>query len=136
MQTSRSGFSLIEIVIAVMIMAIAASLVVPAVFEQLRKSKAKTTRVALHNVQQAILSYKEEVGSYPQTLDELINRPTDEKLAKRWDGPYIKQRANDAYGNELQYVLNPKGSHPAFDLYSWGGEEGNPEEKWIRVSEE
>ena len=137
MHGSRSGFSLIEIVIAVTIMGIIAGLVVPQAVQYLRQSKKRATKVALVSVQEAISLYQSDVGAYPQTLEDLKTKPTDEKIAKRWEGPYIKRSPNDAYGRELQYVLNPKGAKPPYELYSWGPDgEGSSEDGWIRAGEE
>lgn len=136
-RNARSGFSLIEIVIAVTIMAIVAALVVPNVMNYLKKSQVRSTKVALENVKGAIENFNADTGSYPTNLSELKTRPADEKLAKRWDGPYIEKEPLDAWKRELVYTLNPKGTQPRFELYSWGQHgEDSPQEEWINVREE
>ncbi len=131
---SQAGFSLLEIVIAVSIMAIIAALVVPQVFNYLKRSKKSATKVALSTVQNNIETYHSDVGAYPTTLGDLITRPVDQKAASRWEGPYVKNEPKDGFGNELVYVLNPKGTQPPYELYSWGPNgEGSPQEEWIRA---
>jgi general secretion pathway protein G len=131
---SEAGFSLLEIVIAVSIMAIIAALVVPQVFNYLKKSKKQATKVALSNVQNAIETLQSDTGSYPTTLGDLTTRPVDQKTASRWEGPYLKNEPKDGFNNELVYILSPKGTQPPYELYSWGPNgEGSPQEEWIRA---
>ena len=134
---ARAGFSLIEIVIAVTIMAIIAALVVPNVTSYYRKARVKATHVALANVQNALQSFHADTGTYPTTLSELRVRPADEKVAKRWEGPYLSNDPVDGFRNEIQYTVNPKGVQPPYELYSWGSQgEGSAQEEWIHAGEE
>jgi general secretion pathway protein G len=137
LRASRSGFSLIEIMIAVSIIALVAGLVVPNAMDYFRKARIKSTRVAMKGVQDAIQSFNMDTGSYPASLSDLKVRPSDERTAKRWDGPYLSGDPNDAWGNELVYTLRPKGSQPPYELYSWGASgEGSPQEEWIHARED
>lgn len=133
MYKAEKGFSLIELVVAISILAIIMGLVVPAVFKQVARAKQKTTRVAIRNVVQAIKEFQNDVGAYPSSLEDLRTKPADERLARKWESAYIENEPNDAWQHPLVYVLNPKGTQPPFDLYSWGPHgEGSPEDEWIR----
>lgn len=137
LRASRSGFSLIEIVIAVAIIALVAGLAVPRVMTYLRQARVKSTRVAMKGVQDAIQSFNMDTGSYPASLSDLKARPSDERIAKRWDGPYLSGDPNDAWGTEFVYTLRPKGSQPPYELYAWGASgEGSPQEEWIYARED
>ena len=132
----RSGFSLVEIVVAVTIMGLVMAIIVPNVMGYLQRSRKTATRVALNQVTDAIELYHSDTSVYPATLHDLITRPADEKAAKRWDGPYFKkaQYPTDGWKNELVYILNPKGTQPPYELYSWGpGGEGSPSEEWMHA---
>lgn len=134
---ANAGFSLIEIVIAVTIMGILAALVIPNITSYLRKAKVQSTRVALNNIQNAVQSFHADTSQYPSSLADLKNKPVDEKLAKRYDGPYITKEPLDGWGNEIIYTVNPKGSRPPYELYSWGPNgEGSPQEEWVYAQEE
>jgi general secretion pathway protein G len=133
---ARPGFTLIEIVIAVSIMALIMMLVVPGVYTYLRNARVKAAKFALANINNAIQVYQSDVHSYPTTLSDLKTRPLDEKAAKRWEGPYLEKELADPWGSEFVYTLNPKGTQPPYELYSWGpSKEGSPQEEWISVQE-
>jgi general secretion pathway protein G len=131
---AEAGFSLIEIIVAVTIMAIVAALVVPNVWNYMKTAKKKTTGIALSSVSEAIQTFQSDTGTYPATIGDLITKPVDAKIAGRWEGPYLKNEPRDGWGNDLVYTLNPKGTQPPFELYSWGSHgEGSPQEEWIRA---
>ena len=130
--SAASGFTLIEIVLAITIMGMIAGVVFQQVTKYLKRSRVKTTRLTLRMVQGDVQSFHTDTGSYPESVSELMERPTDEKISRRWDGPYLDKEPTDAWNNELTYVLNPKGAKPPYDLYSWGPSgEGSSEEEWL-----
>jgi general secretion pathway protein G len=133
MHKAHGGFSLLELIVAISILAIIMGLVVPNIFRLAAKGKQKATRVAISNVIGAIKEFREDTGSFPSALPDLKVKPSEERLARHWEGPYIEKEPNDAWNHPLVYVLNPKGTQPPFDLYSWGANgEGSPEDEWIR----
>lgn len=130
---SSSGFTLIEILIAVTIGGIIMAMGFRMVTNYLRRSNIKTTRIMLNTVQSDITAYRTDIGAYPNALEDLVERPSDPSVARKWDGPYIDKFPKDSFGNELVYSLSPKGSKPPYELYSWGPNgEGSPEEEWIK----
>ncbi len=134
---ANAGFTLIELVIVITIMGILAALVIPTFTSYLRKARVQSTKVALNTIQNAIQAYHADTASYPASLADLKTKPVDEKAAKRWDGPYISKEPVDGWGTELVYSLNPKGTQPPYELYSWGPhKEGSPQEEWIHAQEE
>ena len=137
----REGFSLMEIMIAVMILGLVGAMVGPAMFKYFANAKKTTTTSTLKSVQSAINMYKMEVGQYPSKLTDLVQQPRgDDKNSKKWNGPYMGTEDNpvlpeDGYGNELKYKLTPGGKHP-YELYSFGENENSPKEEWISVWDE
>jgi len=130
----RSGFSLIEIGIVVVIIGILMAFFLPNIQRALGGAKDAAAKSALRNIQMKIEQYKTDTGTYPETLYDLMYQPSGEKASKRWKGPYIEKDAEleDGYGDELVYTRTPGQEHP-YELYSWGGDEGNPEEQHINV---
>jgi len=126
----RGGFTIIEIGVVVMIIGLLAAVLLPGIYRGLDSARYTGTTTALNKVQLAITEYKQHTGQYPESLYDLIRKPEN---VKKWIGPYIDE-ANllDGYKDELQYERTPQGEHP-YELYSWGGQEGNPEEKHISV---
>jgi general secretion pathway protein G len=132
--TRKAGFSLLEIVIAIALMALAVAVVGPIVMRQFGKGKKKATETALKATQGGIDEFYSDVSAYPAALEDLLKKPADEKLAKGWDGPYLNKNPKDGWNHDLEYQLNPKGSAHPYELYSWGPNgEGSPAEEQISV---
>ncbi len=121
---SQAGFTLIEIMVVIVILAILAGLVVPRVVGQSDKARVKTTETALATVSNALDMYKLDNSRYPTTaqgLDALITPPADAKNYP--EGGYIKggEYPKDSWDNELQYVI-PGSEGRTYDLFSLGAD--------------
>jgi general secretion pathway protein G len=68
----RSGFTLIEILVVMAIVATLLSLVAPRYFETMERSKEATLRHDLSVMRDAIDKYYSDKGAYPDTLEDLI----------------------------------------------------------------
>lgn len=131
-QTKQSGFTLIEVMVVIVILAIMAGLVVPKVVGQSDKARVKTTETALSATSNAIDMFKVDNGRYPTTQEGLNALITPPQGAKNWpEGGYIKGGfPKDGWENDLQYVA-PGTEGRAYDLFSLGadgqegGEDGN-----------
>lgn len=119
----QAGFTLIEIMVVIVILAILAGLVVPKVVGQSDKARVKTTETALATVSNALDMYKVDNSRYPTTaqgLDALTTPPADAKNYP--EGGYIKGGyPTDGWENELQYVSPGSESRP-YDLFSLGAD--------------
>jgi general secretion pathway protein G len=68
----ESGFTLIELVVVMAIIAILASLAVPVFTAQIKKAKEAVLQEDLHVMRNAIDSYTMDKGKAPQSLDDLV----------------------------------------------------------------
>ena len=122
------GFTLIEIMIVMVIIAMLAALVGPRVMGSLSSSKVKATKIQIETLANAIDAFHLDTGRYPtqaEGLDVLITNPTTTPI-KNWRGPYLKKNKipTDEWNNPLRYEI-PSKHGLAFDIYSLGAD-GKP----------
>jgi len=136
MASARSGFSLIEIMIVLAIIGMILAVAVPGFMTARKKGKITTTRATLKSIEVSLQEFHDDTGTYPVTLRDLVEKPFDEKIAKRWQGPYLKKEiSTDSFGNDIQYQVTKGQRHP-YELYSYGPNgEGAPRDEWIDVWE-
>lgn len=120
MKQSQSGFTLIEVMVVVVILAILATLIVPKIInrpEQARVVKAQQDVLAIQN---ALELYKLDNGFYPSTdqgLQALSTKPNSNPKPENYaQGGYLKRLPVDPWGHPYQY-LNP-GEHAEIDVYA------------------
>lgn len=133
----QQGFTLIEFVVVIGLLAIFMGVVVPNVFQYLESGKKTTAIQTLRAFENGITLYNAQVGKFPARLAELTKN-TDESAKKRWQGPYLKNKEipTDPWGNKYQYQVTPQGAHP-YELYSYGSSgKGSNKEEWISVWDE
>lgn len=121
MRSRSHGFTLVELLVVLAILAMLAGLVGPRILGQLGGAKSKTAAVQIQDLEQAADLFKLDVGRYP-TRDEglaaLVKRPSS---AKGWNGPYLKKGLpDDPWGNPYHY--NFPGQRGDIDIYSLGAD--------------
>lgn len=133
----RQGFTLIEFVVVIALLAIFMLVVIPNVSSYIKSGKKQTTYQSLRALENAITLYNVQVGRYPARLSELVKN-TDDSVKKRWEGPYLKQKElpRDPWGNAYQYQITPQSVHP-YELYSYGPSgKGANKDEWLSVWDE
>ncbi len=123
----QGGFTLIEIMVVVVILAILGALVVPKVMSRPDEARIVAARQDLGALDQALKLYRLDNHRYPTTdqgLDALVKRPSAAPVPVNWrQGGYIERLPKDPWGAPYQY-LQP-GQRGEFDLYSLGAD-GQP----------
>ncbi|OGB86308.1 hypothetical protein A3J41_01810 [candidate division TM6 bacterium RIFCSPHIGHO2_12_FULL_38_8] len=130
-KTLQPGMSMIEIVIAMTIMALFMAFAAPRLMSVLGRGKKALTQNNLKVVTAAIQQFKIDTNQYPNSLQDLVKRP--EGLSG-WQDPYVGTDANpevpkDGYGQDFEYKLNPPRSTPPYELYSKGDPDKAEEER-------
>jgi len=131
---TKPGFTLIEILVAVVIVGIMAAVGFGA-FRYFQTAKRTTTQARLATVRSGIEMYKATTNQLPSRLDDLVKKPAN---VKGWQGDYVggEDDLKDAWGNEFEYKVNPKGSGHPFELFSYGPEgESGPEDTRVSIWE-
>lgn len=124
-RTARSGFTLLEILLVVGLLALLAAFAIPNLRTSGEKAKIKLAEAAVKSsgtISQMIDRYHFDCGRYPENLKELFEKPSDDALAKKWGGPYINdlETLNDPWGNEYQYKAPGTRNDRGYDLWSNG----------------
>ena len=117
-----NGFTLVEILVVLAILALLVGLVGPRVMKQLGGAKSDTARLQIDDFGAALDLFYLDVGRYPDTqegLEALVISPAN---TPKWDGPYLKKKKipMDPWNNPFVYI-SPGSSGP-FDLYSLGSD--------------
>lgn len=126
---NRGGFTLIEILVVIAVIAMLAALVAPNVFQHVGTAKDTTARSQIELLGAALDGYRLDNGRYPTTeqgLDALQLQPTIQPLPTNWRGPYLRKAVPvDPWGTSFVYLspgeMNPRG----YDLLSLGAD-GEP----------
>jgi general secretion pathway protein G len=120
------GFTLLELMVVLLILALIATIAAPQVTKHLRKAKTQTASIQIEALGAAVDSFSLDVGRFPtneEALKALVSKPAS---ATGWDGPYIKKEASltDPWGQPYQYA-HP-GRSGEYDIFSLGsdGREG------------
>lgn len=124
-KTKAQGFTLVELLVVLAILALLASLVGPSVLNQLGGAKSKAAAVQIRDFEQALEVYMLDVGSYPgndQGLQALVQQPSG---VDGWNGPYLRKNElpEDPWGNAYEYRV--PGESMDFDVISYGAD-GQP----------
>lgn len=116
------GFTLIELMVVLVIIATLAALIVPNVMgraDDARVTAAKTDMASLH---QALKLYRIDHMRYPtaeQGLQALVEKPSTAPIPSQWK-PYVSKLPKDPWGQPYLY-LNP-GIVNEVDIMSYGAD--------------
>jgi general secretion pathway protein G len=102
------GFTFIEIMVVVAILAILAALVVPRIMGRTDDAKRTAAKVQIRNIEGALQLYKLDNGVYPsneQGLKALVEKPSVGVIPKKWKiGGYLQKLPEDPWGNPYKYL--------------------------------
>lgn len=134
----QGGFTLIELMLVIVIIATLAAVVFPRFVGRAQQARVAAAKADINsNLALALDLYEMDNGFYPTTeqgLEALLRKPASSPIPQNWQGPYIKRKAIDPWGNTYMYV-SPGIHNEDYDLYSLGsdGSEGGVDDitNWI-----
>ena len=124
-RTRRFGFTLVELLVVMAIIAILVSIATPRYFNSVEKSKEVVLKQDLSTLRDAIDKYYGDTGKYPDTLDDLVTK----KYLRKLPVDPITDRA------DTWVVVPPEDADKGgvFDLHSGApgnGRDGTPYSGW------
>ncbi len=127
MRIRSRGFTLIEIMVVVVILAVLGALVVPKILENV--DKARVTRAAsdIRAIETALDLYRLDNFKYPTTeqgLQALVKQPVDPTITNYRSGGYLGSLPKDPWGNPYLYA-SPGTDGRDYDITSYG-RDGKP----------
>lgn len=132
MKGNIQGFTLIEVMVVIFIIATMAAVVAPQIFNQRDSAKIKKAAIDIQALEGSVELYRLQTNTIPTTeqgLDALINIPTIDPIPRSYpEGGIIKRLPEDPWGNA--YVLLYPGEVGQYDIYSFGpdGVEGSEDD--------
>ncbi len=129
----RNGFTLVEILVVVIIIAMLAAFLVPQVAKKMGKAKSNLAKAGISILETALQDYYADMEHFPTEeeggLQALIVNPEGdqgEDGAGSWEGKYTSpKKLKDPWGNP--YIYNPDGeiNIGSYDIISLGAD-GQP----------
>ena len=104
----QAGFTLIEIMVVVVILAILGSVVVPNLLSNVDDSRITKATTDIKSLETALDLYRLDNSVYPteeQGLEALVNKPSGSPEPRKWK-QYIKELPKDPWGEDYIYEVD------------------------------
>ena len=127
MNTTRAGFTLMEMIGVVAVIAVLASLATPMIFDAIRNARATAIAVELRTIRTGFMRFYADTGQFPdhQTRQgnvlstELLNNPSPP--IPGWDGPYIDGPIEIGISQSRTFGILP-GTTSGFNQFDFDGD--------------
>ncbi|MEM7082039.1 MAG: prepilin-type N-terminal cleavage/methylation domain-containing protein [Pseudomonadota bacterium] len=124
MKNRQLGFTLMEMIGVVAVIAILASMATPMIFDSMRNAKVTAFVEDVNVMRTAVARYYEDTGLFP------VHIPTDQRDGRRmlmsnsssnpvggWDGPYIEKEFDNPFRDGgFRSVISTANANYQFDL--------------------
>ena len=121
-ETTQKGFTLIEIMVVVAIIAILGATVVPLIMDRPNEARVVRAKNDISSFSSALELYRLDNFNYPSTdqgLEALVTKPSGDPEPVNWNkSGYVKRLAKDPWGRDYLYN-NENGD---FEIVSLGND--------------
>ncbi len=118
------GFTLVELMIVVIIIAALAAMVVPRLAGRTEQAKIAIAHADINsNIAMALKLYELDNGNFPTTeqgIAALVTKPSGAPVPSNWNGPYLEKMPMDPWNSPYQYRCPGSQNKTGYDLYSLG----------------
>ncbi|WP_374354390.1 type II secretion system major pseudopilin GspG [Chitinimonas sp.] len=122
---AQSGFTLLELLIALVIIGLLVGVVGPNLFKNLGKSEVTTAKSQIDALSKAVGQYRLDTGHFPRNDQGLAALTTAPAGETGWRGPYlVKAVPLDPWGAAYQYRM-PGSNGREYEIISLG-RDGRP----------
>ena len=123
---SAAAFTLLEVLLVLVILVVLGTITTVAVTGQQDKALKNAARAQVSQFDGAIELYKFDMKVFPESLDDLLESPSDSTKAERWGGPYLKKSSIplDPWDNEYRYESRD-GSYRVWSIGPDGSDGGD-----------
>lgn len=125
----RTGFTLIELMLVVIIIGALAAMIVPRMAGRSQQAKVSIAEADVGaNIPTALDLYELDNGTYPTTEQGLNVLRSQPSQASNWQGPYLRKTPLDPWGTSYQYRYPSQHQGVDFDLFSYGPDQQESED--------
>lgn len=122
---SQSGFTLVELLVVVGILAILAATIIPRFTGRTEQARLSSAKSSVRSLGSALATYEADNGEFPsdsQGLAALMDKPSGDPEPMNWKGPYVPRDVSlkDPWGTRFTYKIPGDRNRESYDLYSWG----------------
>lgn len=102
---ARAGFTLVELVLVLAILVILGGVVFTNIAGTSAEAKINLTKTQMNELKNNIQLYAIRMNSLPESLQQLVDGPSDSAKKAKWVAPIIERVPTDGWENELEYSL-------------------------------
>ncbi len=116
----KSGFTLIELMLVLVILGVLAGIVGPRIVGQGERARIQATKTQISNFGTALSAFEVDNGYFPKGKNGLQDLLTAPRNTTTWKGPYMEKIPTDPWDHPYVYDCPGKHNPNSFDLMSTG----------------
>lgn len=125
-RSSPTGFTLIEVMVVLFILAILAAIIAPRLIGRTDDARVVEAKVQIRNFETALKLFKIDNGFYPSTeqgLEALVKKPSTGRIPENYrEGGYLEKKKIPLDPWKNPYIYISPGTQGDYDIISYGAD--------------